>query len=129
MFRFWSPRKNWGTVINEVLNLPKHIDLMIRSSELPEIPSEFEERLGDSDGQLQDYGLALSDGRGIHVKVYDRYYKIHWDQKDPNIDPFGHLIYDAPQWLLIAAGVVDEVAFDGKYRKKLSRFLKDFFDF
>lgn len=77
---------------------------------LPPIPTYFEERAADGDGQDVDYGVALDDGKGIHLKVYGvDFYRIHWDAKDPNKDPFGHLLYDAPKYLvagLIALGAI-----------------------
>ena len=61
----------------------------------------FEEHFGDLAGQKTDYRLALPDDRSIHVREYDHYYLIHWDSKDPKIDPIGHLIEDAPHWLAV----------------------------
>jgi len=56
---------------------------------------------GDYDGQNADYRKALADGKGIHVKEYDNYYLVHWDVRDPDIDPLGHLWHDARHWLVI----------------------------
>jgi len=114
-------KKTWNGVISEVLVLSKHQDLTIIKSKLPVLPQEFHTRLADEDGQNADFGLALEDGTGIHVKEYDDYYKIHWDQKDPNVDPLGHLIYDSPGWIVagaVGALAVDELFLKGKYRKK-----------
>ena len=126
-FLNWG-KKSWEEVIASVLELPPHKDLIIKKSEVLDLPSYFQDRLGDEDGQLKDYGAALPDGKGIHIKVYDNFYKIHWDKKDPNQDPIGHILEDAPHWILIAAGIVDEVAFKGKYRKKLKKSILDFID-
>lgn len=92
----------WEDVFSTVLRLSKHVDLKVESWQVPVIPEYFEERIGDNDGQVSDFGVKIDDGRSIHVKVYESYYKIHWDQKDPNTNPLGHLVYDAPHWLLIA---------------------------
>ena len=117
--------RNWDEVISEVLTLEKHKDLQVEFSQVSSLPPEFEARLGDEDGQIADYGLALEDGTGIHVKVYDDYYKIHWDRKDPNDDPLGHLIYDAPHWIVIGAIGIDLLIFKGKYTKKILNFLSN----
>lgn len=94
-------RYNWNGVISTVLTLPKHEDLLVEKWMVPEIPQEFKPRFGDSDGQIEDYGYALEDGKGIHIKEYDTYYKVHWDERDPGKDPLGHLIKDAPHWLVV----------------------------
>jgi len=121
-------KKSWEGVISTVLTFPKHKDLVVKKSELPDLPAEFQTRLGDNDGQIADYGLPLPDGRGIHVKVYHDYYKIHWDQKDPTIDPLGHIITDSPKWIPIGALIADEILFKGKYRKKLSKTISNYID-
>ena len=112
--------RSWDEVFQDVLLLPKHIDVTVEKWQVPNIPIEFAERLADNDGQLANYGAALEDDRGIHIKVYDEYYKVHWDEKDPNVDPIGHLIKDSPRWLAIG-GIAAAVVIGGvllKYRKK-----------
>lgn len=121
----WPLRRkySWDEVITIILTQPKHKDILVNDWEVPDLPPEFEERLGDEDGQVADYGLALDDGTGIHVKKYNGYYKIHWDKKDPNDDPLGHLVYDAPHWLAIGALAADWIFLKGKYTKKLLNFI------
>ena len=86
------------------MSFEKHVDLQINQSQLPSIPNYFEERMGDNDEQDENYGYEEEDGRSIHLKVYGYdFYRIHWDTKDPNRNPLGHLLYDAPHWLVGAA--------------------------
>lgn len=96
----------WNQVIQYVLSLPKHTDVIVETWTVPDIPNDFTERMADNDDQLADYGLALEDDTGIHIKVYDGHYKVHWDEKDPKVDPIGHLVKDAPHWLVIGLVVL-----------------------
>lgn len=91
---------SWTPLFGVVLRSPKHVDLKVGKQMLPKLPIHFKKRLGDPDGQIEDYGYGLEDGRAIHVKEYVEYYKIHWDERDPSKDPLGHLFYDAPHWLI-----------------------------
>ncbi|MEW6044034.1 MAG: hypothetical protein AB1608_07195 [Thermoproteota archaeon] len=113
---------NWQETIELVLTFEKHVDLQIWQSMLPPMPDYFVSRLGDADGQIANYGVALDDGKGIHLKVYkEGFYRIHWDKKDPNRDPFGHLMYDAPLYFVaIIFGVAAGVGY-GVYRATRKR--------
>ncbi|MEM1971395.1 MAG: hypothetical protein QXM92_02915 [Candidatus Anstonellales archaeon] len=75
--------------------------------------------IGDRDGQIADYRIVriappppphsssssstptttTVDLRSIHIKVYNEYYKVHWDYVDPSKNPLLHLLLDAPHWL------------------------------
>ena len=101
MYELQQGHYNWNQIVETVLSLPKHTDVIVEKWMVPNIPEEFTERMADNDDQLADYGLALEDDSGIHIKVYDEYYKVHWDEKDPSIDPIGHLVKDAPHWIII----------------------------
>ena len=94
----------WKQAINDILSQPAHDEVLYYFDEIEELPSYFKERLGTPAGQLNDFGVALKDGRGIHVKEYDDYYTIHWDKVDPSVSKLGHLYEDAPG--ILAAGII-----------------------
>ncbi len=49
-----------------------------------------------ADPNARHYRLRLSDGRSIHILEYEDRYCIHWDLRDPDEDPIGHLLLDTP---------------------------------
>lgn len=36
----------------------------------------------------------------LHIREYENYYTLHMDKADPTKDPVGHLLKDAPEYLL-----------------------------
>jgi len=36
----------------------------------------------------------------LHIREYDEYYVVHMDKVDPRKDPLGHLLIDAPEYLI-----------------------------
>ena len=99
-------------IVNYVLSYPPHYDLSFPKFDLPH-PSRtgFVLRLGEQKGQIADYGLSITDGRGIHVLEYQDRYLVHWDEVDALTNPIGHIVRDAPQyapilWLLSLGAVV-----------------------
>lgn len=87
----------WSQIVDHMLSLPKHTDVRIEKRDVAPMPSCFKPRLGIPVGQYADYGLALPDGRGIHLKEYDEYFDGHWDLYDPSVSAHKHLIFDAPK--------------------------------
>jgi hypothetical protein len=61
----------------------------------------FKRTWGEFKGQLADYGCPLENGGRIHLMDYGDYYKAHRDLVDPDRDPIGHLIYDAPIFFIL----------------------------
>jgi hypothetical protein len=105
----------WNSIIQLVLAKSAHEDLLVHKSMVQHPSSEgFTLRLGDFQGQLADYGKALSDGKGIHIREYADKYVVHWDHADPSVDPVGHLIYDAGHWLVIG-GIAVSIALLGLF--------------
>lgn len=95
---------HWIKFIKKVLSMPKHTELKIPKYLVPS-PTEIgfkKTDLGDLKGAKSQYRLMLEDGRSLHLLEYDSYYTLHWDEKDPRIDPLGHLLFDAPEIVLLA---------------------------
>src|SRR5579872_4684141 len=93
----------WTDIINKVLSLPCHQDLMVNAVFVSHpIHSGFVESIGEPQGQIADYRKCLPSSQSIHVRSFDTFYKVHWDKKDPHSDPLGHLLEDAPHWAIVA---------------------------
>jgi hypothetical protein len=57
--------------------------------------------LGNGCGALRQFRVGK-----LHIREYDNYYSVHSDKIDPANDPFGHLIADAPEYLVsILSGI------------------------
>ena len=46
------------------------------------------------------YSIRQYRYENLHIREYDDYYSIHMDKIDPRIDPAGHLLIDAPEYLI-----------------------------
>jgi len=51
--------------------------------------------LGDRAGALKVFRAGK-----LHIRDYGSHYSVHSDRIDPRNDPFGHLIVDAPEYLV-----------------------------
>ncbi len=60
-----------------------------------------ETTLGSTKGAAKQYRY----GR-LHIRDYDSHYTVHVDKVDPRVDPVGHLLSDAPEYLAGAAAAV-----------------------
>ena len=96
---------SWDQVVATVLKYPPHTDIVVGFDMVPEMPPFFEQIHADPDGQKANFGFTLPDKKGIHVKVYDDHYKVHWDKVSSLVDPLGHLYHDAPHWFALLVGV------------------------
>lgn len=110
----------WFGMMSHVCKLRKHEEYKISRLFLPTLPSYFVQRAGIIFPPLQDhYCYALPDGRSIHAKVYKDYFLLHWDERDPNKDPLGHLLYDATEWLIGGGIVLGYILSKKQNRKKI----------
>ena len=92
----------WQFVQMKVLQKNCHEDIIIQKIQLihPK-KAGFYESIGDPQGQIADYRKPLNDGKSIHTREYNDHYRIHWDYFDPVRNIVGHMIFDAPQWLIV----------------------------
>ena len=103
---------SWEEVTTLVLSLPCHSDLNVDCSIVPHPTSAgFLGSIGEPQGQIADYRKPTADLKSIHVRVFGSFYAVHWDKRDPHIDPIGHLVEDAPFWGIIAAICVVAIAY------------------
>lgn len=91
----------WDGIVTQVLREHPHVDLRIAKDTVAH-PSDagFVCHTGDPRGQRADYRRPLPDGKGIHVKEFADHFEVHWDRVDPTEDFLGHVLVDAPHWLL-----------------------------
>jgi len=90
---------SWFAISRNVLTKPPHVDVIIPKDMAPDPKEEgIKETIGEPQGQIQDYELTLQDGRRIHIRKFEKFYKAHWDKFSPIINAFEHLRYDAPHW-------------------------------
>jgi hypothetical protein len=54
-----------------------------------------ETNLGQKNGAIRQFRYG-----NLHIREYDDKYLLHMDKVDPRDDPLGHLIHDAPEFLM-----------------------------
>jgi hypothetical protein len=88
-------------VLNNVQNfVSDENDIIIPKSVRPIV--EYEDtRLGESNGAERQFRVG-----NLHIREYNQYYTAHIDRIDPNKDAFGHLIVDAPQYVIAILAAV-----------------------
>jgi len=94
--------ESWRQQYRPVLGLPLPCEATV-SKWVVSHPLEagFVSSIGEAAGQKADFRLPLDDGREIHVREYDEHYTVHWDQVSAIRNPIGHLVADAPHWILV----------------------------
>lgn len=80
------------------------MDLAFMPIDEIEVPKELREfmidgahetMLGQKNGANKQYRYG-----NLHIREYDDKFLVHTDKIDPRKDPFGHLVYDAPEILI-----------------------------
>jgi hypothetical protein len=76
--------------------------------------------LGQKNGAQKQYRYG-----NLHIREYNDKFLVHTDKVDPRINPFGHLVHDAPEVLIgiacgIFTGVITAKKFSYKNSKKMS---------
>lgn len=94
--------KSWDGVTYRVLKFPVHKDIIVSKSTVANpIEEGFTRSVGDFKGQIADFRRPMPDGRSIHVREFAEHFLVHWDWRDPSLDPIGHLVQDAPHILVL----------------------------
>ena len=102
----------WANVVSQVLSLPAHYDISVpKCGYVHPLQAGFVAHVGEPKGQIANYRMTVSDGRGVHVLEFQDSYWVHWDKVDPLTNPIGHIAEDAPHWgsvlgVLAVAGVI-----------------------
>jgi hypothetical protein len=69
-------------------------DMIVPKSVRPIIDYD-ETYLGEKKGANRQFRFG-----NLHIREYDEYYTVHRDKIDPRKDPLGHLLIDAPGYLV-----------------------------
>ena len=78
------------------------------------MPKEAEETwMGEPRGSIKQYRAG-----NLHIREYLNCFEVHKDKIDPRKDPLGHLIVDAPKYIVGAAIVVSAIGLYAWYRSK-----------
>ncbi len=73
---------------SDEIEVPKEIrSFMLEDAE--------ETNLGQKNGAIRQFRYG-----NLHIREYHDKYLVHMDEVDPRKDPFGHLIHDAPEFLV-----------------------------
>lgn len=93
---------SWISVESNVRQKPCHVDIRIEKHGIrhPSLAG-FYLSTGEPKGQNADYRKCLQDSTSLHVREFDDYYLAHWDNYDPSVSFIGHLLVDAPHWVLV----------------------------
>ena len=115
MFYTWDNVK----LMLDVLGYHKKIRIEFTEISFPDSSMGFVETMGEPEFQLKDYRKRVNGTECMHVQVFKDYFAVHRDKVDPDLDPAGHLIEDAPEIpiALLAGGIIGFVAGTDHYDK------------
>jgi hypothetical protein len=115
----------WRQQYSTVLWLPVHSEITVSKWGVPHpLEGGFVASIGEASGQKADYRLPLEDGREVHVRDYGDHYTLHLDQVSAVRNPLGHLLTDAPHWIIwgaigaIGAAIVLGIIFSGNRKQQ-----------
>src|SRR5579872_2428767 len=76
-----------------------------------------ETNLGKKNGAIRQFRYG-----NLHIREYDDKYLVHMDKVDPRNDPLGHLIHDAPEFLV---GIASAIITANKVSSSVSKLQKN----
>jgi hypothetical protein len=76
-------------------------DMIIVPKSVRPIIDYEETYLGEKKGANRQFRFG-----NLHIREYDEYYTVHRDKIDPRKDPLGHLLVDAPEYLIAILSAV-----------------------
>ena len=93
-------------MFGEEIEVPKELrEFMIQGAQ--------ETKLGQKNGSIRQYRYGK-----LHIREYDDKFLVHTDKVDPREDPLGHLIHDAPEFLVGFACAIGGVKIGSKLKNK-----------
>jgi len=107
----------WRQQYSHILWQPVHTETSFSKWGTPHpLEAGFVASIGEAAGQKADYRLPIDDGREVHVREYGDHYTVHWDQVSAVRNPLGHLLADAPHWIILGAigAIVLGIIFSGE---------------
>jgi hypothetical protein len=76
-------------------------DIIVPKDVRPTIDYD-ETRLGNRKGAKRQFRY-----KNLHIREYSGHYTVHVDKVDPRKDPLGHLLIDAPEFLM---GIISAIS-------------------
>ena len=97
-------------MFGEEIEVPKELrEFMISGAQ--------ETNLGQKNGSLRQFRYG-----NLHIREYDDKFLVHTDKVDPREDPIGHLIHDAPEFLVgLACATIGGTKISSSLKQKKSQ--------